>query len=169
MTWARGAIEVGLVVGFALAVRYVHLDKPRRGRWLSRLRCPRPPTCRCATIFSSRPSPAFELNHRIGSSRADCLVGSRQWALDAHRRQNKGRLRRAAFALEAMIGDGQNAAIGCLRDRRNPTKPRPAKPASIIAQVDGSGADDGRAPLKRLSLCNSPPPEKLAANTEPEM
>ena len=103
---------------------------------------------------------ASELNRRDRFARADCLVGSREWALERIANTTKAASRRRPSHKKQSIGDGQNAAIGCLRDRRNPTKPRPAKPASIIAQVDGSGADDGRAPLKRLSLCNSPPPRE---------
>ncbi len=48
---SRAAIEVGLVVGFAPVVRYVHPDKPRRGRWLSRSRSRCPRICRIATTF----------------------------------------------------------------------------------------------------------------------
>ena len=81
----------------------------------------------------------------------------------------------AAFALDCGRQLGQAAARAPLRARRQPRKLKPAKPANSITQVDGSGtaavgsAAVGSAPLKRLLLCNSPPPRNWYANTDPSI
>jgi hypothetical protein len=48
---------------------------------------------------------------------------------------------------------GQDAATAAALKRRRPAKPRLAKPASIITQVEASGTGDGAkaTPLKLLS------------------
>jgi hypothetical protein len=83
------------------------------------------------------------------AAKSDAVIVNGDLAINGPVRANpqndEGR-RGGGLRIEARIGDDQNAAIGCLRDRRNPTKPRPAKPASIIAQVAGSGTAGGRAP-----------------------
>ena len=184
MTWARGrrlrsdwwsasrrrcdtSIRTSHGGGAGSRARAVAARRPAAARRYSHL------GLRGGRILGHRPG----TDGAVGAERArtDAAIGNRRAAHGAQARSvranpqyDEGR-RDGGLRIEARIGDDQNAAIGCLRDRRNPTKPRPAKPASIIAQVEGSGADDGRAPLKRLSLCSSPPPEKLAANTEPEM
>jgi hypothetical protein len=49
-------------------------------------------------------------------------------------------------------GPGRQMPPGVLREVRQPAEPRPAKPSSIIAQVEGSGAAD--APLTDTSSTN---------------
>ena len=53
----------------------------------------------------------------------------------------------------ASLGGGRQQAGGLGPSRRRPAKPRPARPASIITQVEASGTGDGAkaTPLKLLS------------------
>ena len=98
---SRAAIEVGLVVGFAPAVRYVHPDKPRRG-------LPRAGS-RARAVAARRPAAARRyshlglrggriLGHRPGTDGAACAARARTDAAIGNRRAAHGAQARSVRA-----------------------------------------------------------------------
>ena len=79
--------------------------------------------------------------HIARNTVADCLIGAGAKALAVLRPAGRGPQGRPKGGL-SNLKRSRNHAIPTevLRPRRDPAKPRPAKPRAIIAQVEGSGA-----------------------------